>query len=68
VTDAAQPPQEAQRPQEMQTPQEAQMPQKTQTPREMQRPQEVGIKKVSLEVSRKVSLQMSSPFPRQEVP
>jgi hypothetical protein len=34
----------------------------------MQTPQEVGIKKVSLQVSRKVSLQMSSRFPRQEVP
>ena len=46
-----------QAPREMQTPQQ-----------EAQMPQQARIKKVSLEVSRKVSLQMSSPFPRQELP
>jgi hypothetical protein len=64
-------PQEAaQMPQQTQTPREMQRPRVTQTSREMQppqkaqMPQEAGTKKVSLEVS----LQMSSRFPRQEVP
>ena len=44
------------------------MPQEVQTPQKMQMSQEAGTQEVSLEVSRIVSLQMSSQFPRQEVP
>ena len=48
------------------------MPQEMQTPQEVQMSQEAGTQEVSLEVrlevSRNVSLQMSSRFPRQEVP
>jgi len=39
-----------------------------QTPQKAQMPQEAGIKKVSLEASRKVSLQMSSRFASQQLP
>jgi hypothetical protein len=44
------------------------MPQEVQTSQKMQMSQEAGTQEVSLEVSRNVSLQMSSRFPRQEVP